>query len=89
VLDRYGLVVLGYSGSDEAIGRALRATRSRYGLYCWYAAECSWPRRRARKVERLAGVYETLIAVCLDVRERSGRRANDGACSGNRPIAMM
>jgi hypothetical protein len=58
VLDRYGLVVFGFSVSDEAIGR-------------------------------LAGVYETLIAVCLDVRERSGRRANDGACSGNRPTAMM
>jgi hypothetical protein len=33
VVDRYGLVMLGYSGGDEAIADALRARRSRYGLY--------------------------------------------------------
>jgi len=33
VFDRYGLVVLGYSGADEAIAEAMRARRSRYGLY--------------------------------------------------------
>jgi hypothetical protein len=38
VFDRYGLVVLGYSGSDPAIARALRSRRSRYGLY-WVARE--------------------------------------------------
>jgi hypothetical protein len=36
VFDRYGLVILGYSGADEAIANALRARRSRYGLY-WVA----------------------------------------------------
>jgi hypothetical protein len=36
VFDRYGSVVLGYSGSDEAIANAMRARRSRYGLY-WVA----------------------------------------------------
>ena len=33
VFDRYGLVTLGYSGSDEAIAEVVRAGRSRYGLY--------------------------------------------------------
>lgn len=33
ILARYALVVLGYSGSDEAIANALRARRSRYGLW--------------------------------------------------------
>lgn len=33
VFDRYGLVVLGYSGNDEAISRIFAARCSRYGLY--------------------------------------------------------
>lgn len=33
IFGRYGLVVLGYSGSDEAISQLLKARRSRYGLY--------------------------------------------------------
>jgi hypothetical protein len=36
VSDRYGLVVVGYSGSDPAIGRLLRQRSSRYGSY-WVA----------------------------------------------------
>ena len=36
VFDRYGIVVLGYSGSDEGISTLLRARRSRYGL--WWVA---------------------------------------------------
>jgi SIR2-like domain len=36
VFDRYGVVVLGYSGSDEAIATAMRERRSRYGFY-WVA----------------------------------------------------
>ena len=36
VFDRYGMVVLGYSGSDEAIATAMRQRRSRYGFY-WVA----------------------------------------------------
>lgn len=36
VFDRYGIVVLGYSGSDKAISDGLRARRGRYGLY-WIA----------------------------------------------------
>jgi hypothetical protein len=33
IVDRYGLVVTGYSGGDEAIARVVRARRARYGLY--------------------------------------------------------
>jgi len=33
VFDRYGVLVLGYSGADPAIGRMLRGRQSRYGLY--------------------------------------------------------
>lgn len=36
IADRYGIVVLGYSGSDEGVATALRGRRSRYGLY-WTA----------------------------------------------------
>ena len=36
ICNRYGVVVVGYSGADEAISRLLRARRSRYGLY-WLA----------------------------------------------------
>ncbi len=36
ILDRYGIVVLGYSGSDPAIRDALERRDSRYGLY-WQA----------------------------------------------------
>jgi len=36
VFDRYGLVILGYSGSDEAIAAALKTRQSRYGL--WWVA---------------------------------------------------
>jgi NAD-dependent SIR2 family protein deacetylase len=33
IFDRYGCVVLGYSGSDEALMGLLRSRRSRYGIY--------------------------------------------------------
>jgi hypothetical protein len=33
VFDRFGVVVLGYSGSDEALGALLRGRDSRYGTY--------------------------------------------------------
>lgn len=36
VFERYGLVVLGYSGSDEGINEVLKQRRSRYGL--WWVA---------------------------------------------------
>jgi len=33
VFSRYGIVVLGYSGGDEAVGRLMHERDSRYGLY--------------------------------------------------------
>lgn len=33
IVDRYGLVVLGYSGSDEAVANTIRKRTSRYGLW--------------------------------------------------------
>jgi hypothetical protein len=51
IFDRYGLVVLGYSGSDEALMRLLRARNSRYGIY--------WVTRTAPAGE-VAAVLESL-----------------------------
>jgi SIR2-like domain len=45
VFNRYGLVVLGYSGSDEAIAAIFRARRSRYGLYWVSRGELTEPAR--------------------------------------------
>ena len=45
VFDRYGLVVLGYSGSDEALSNALRRRTSRHGLYWVARAELTEPAR--------------------------------------------
>jgi len=51
VFDRYGLLVLGYSGRDEALSNALRRRTSRYGLY-WVA--------RAELTEHARGLVEAL-----------------------------
>jgi hypothetical protein len=40
VFERYGLIVLGYSGSDAAVANALRSRVSRYGLY-WVSSSLS------------------------------------------------
>ena len=45
VFDRCGLVVLGYSGSDEALSNALRRRTSRHGLYWVARAELTEPAR--------------------------------------------
>jgi hypothetical protein len=45
VFSRYGLVVLGYSGADEAITRTMRARRTRYGLYWVVRGELTEPAR--------------------------------------------
>jgi SIR2-like domain len=45
VFDRHGLVVLGYSGSDEALSNALRRRTSPYGLYWVARAEPTEPAR--------------------------------------------
>lgn len=33
IMNRYGIVVIGYSGSDQAVAGAMRARNSRYGFY--------------------------------------------------------
>jgi hypothetical protein len=53
VFDRYGIVALGYSGSDEALGRIARGRRSRYGL--WWVARGELGRPAAELVEATAG----------------------------------
>lgn len=53
VFDRYGLLVLGYSGSDEAIAAVMRARRGRYGLYWLGKTELAEPARSL--VEAVAG----------------------------------
>jgi len=45
IFDRYGIVVVGYSGGDEAIGAALRGRRSRYGMYWVARGEIAEPGR--------------------------------------------
>ncbi len=50
IFDRYGLVVLGYSGSDEALMRLLRNRNSRYGIY-----RRIWRRGRERRCGRRSG----------------------------------
>lgn len=45
VLSRYGVVVLGYSGSDGAITQVLRSRRSRYGVYWLARGELAEPAR--------------------------------------------
>jgi hypothetical protein len=58
IFSRYGVVVVGYSGSDEAIVRAMRGRRSHYGVYWLARGELSEPSRtliedlRARVIVR-------------------------------------
>jgi hypothetical protein len=53
VFDRYGVVVIGYSGSDAAIARTLRDRRSRYGL--WWVARGELGQPAAELVEATGG----------------------------------
>ncbi|MDQ6805621.1 MAG: SIR2 family protein [Actinomycetota bacterium] len=53
VFNRYGVVVLGYSGADEAIAQALRARQSRYGL--WWVARGEPGQPAVELVEATAG----------------------------------
>lgn len=53
VFSRYGLVVLGYSGADKAISRAMLTRRSRYGVYWVARGELVEPARTL--VEQLEG----------------------------------
>ncbi|HEX8741508.1 MAG TPA: SIR2 family protein [Thermoleophilaceae bacterium] len=71
VFERYGVVVVGYSGSDPAIAAALRARRSRFGVY-WVAR--SKPRGDARLIVEATGarviVRETGAEFLADLRGR-------------------
>jgi SIR2-like domain len=53
IFDRYGIVVLGYSGSDEGISTLLRARRSRYGL--WWVARRQPEQQAADLIETTGG----------------------------------
>lgn len=53
IFDRYGIVVLGYSGQDEGISNALRARRSRFGV--WWLARGELEQPAAELVEALGG----------------------------------
>lgn len=53
VFCRYGVVVVGYSGGDEAIGRALRARRSRFGV--WWVSRGELAAPAGELVEAVAG----------------------------------
>jgi hypothetical protein len=65
VFSRYGLVVLGYAGGDEAIATAMRSRRSRYGVYWVVRADPAEPARTLieqldARVIRRAGAAEFL-----------------------------
>jgi hypothetical protein len=53
VFTRYGIVVIGYSGADEAIAQTLRGRQSRYGL--WWVARGALGQPAAEVVEATAG----------------------------------
>ncbi len=53
VFERFGVVALGYSGSDEAVSRCLRPRNSRYGAY-WVS--------RSEPAEAAAALVEALHA---------------------------
>ncbi|MCW2986841.1 MAG: hypothetical protein JWR63_4411 [Conexibacter sp.] len=71
VFDRYGIVVLGYSGSDEGISTLLRARRSRYGL--WWVARGEPQQQAAELVAATGGRVirrESAAAFLTDLRAR-------------------
>jgi hypothetical protein len=71
VFDRYGLVVLGYSGSDKAIAYGIRSRESRYGLYWVSRGALAEPARSL--VEAAAGrvvVREDAAAFLGDLERR-------------------
>lgn len=71
VFDRYGIVVLGYSGADAGVARVLRARRSRYGL--WWVARGELGDAAADVVEATGGrviVRATGAEFLADLRAR-------------------
>jgi hypothetical protein len=53
VFNRYGIVVIGYSGADEAIAQELRGRRSRYGL--WWISRGTPGQPAAELIEATSG----------------------------------
>lgn len=53
VFNRYGIVLIGYSGADEGVAQTLRARQSRYGL--WWVARGALGKPGAELVEATAG----------------------------------
>lgn len=71
VFSRYGVVVLGYSGTDEAIARTLRQRNSRFGV--WWGARGELGQLATDLVEAVGGrvVRRDSAAVFLtDLRQR-------------------
>jgi hypothetical protein len=53
IVNHYGLVVLGWSGSDPALAEVLRARRSRYGV--WWLSLADPPAEPARWLAETIG----------------------------------
>lgn len=71
IFDRYGVVVLGYSGSDPAIAAALSARRSRYGL--WWVARGELSPAAQNLVDAVGGRTvrrDSAAAFLTDLRRR-------------------
>jgi hypothetical protein len=71
VFNRYGIVVLGYSGSDEAIAELLRDRRSRYGV--WWVARGGLGTHAAQLVEATGGRVirrDTAAEMLADLEQR-------------------
>jgi SIR2-like domain len=71
VFSRYGVVVVGYSGSDEALAETLRARRSRYGL--WWVARTDLQGGAGEIVEATSGRMikrDTAASFLVDLRQR-------------------
>jgi hypothetical protein len=87
VFDRYGIVVLGYSGSDPAIADAMRRRRVRYGLYWVARGELVEPARSL--VEVVAGRITTRAGAAEFLADLDRRLTVFSAHpSGQTPLAV-
>lgn len=87
VFDRYGVVVLGYSGSDPAIAEAMRRRRGRYGLYWVARGELAEPRRSL--VEAVGGRVITRLGAAEFLADLDRRLAVFAAHpSGQTPLTV-
>lgn len=87
IFGRYGLVVLGYSGSDEGIADALRARRSRYGL--WWVSRGEPAPPAAALIEATGGRVihrDTAAEFLADLRRRL--KVFEDHPSGETPAAV-